>query len=285
MPEFPHFRNRICQATYSSFGLRVKVAGARANSRDPGLAKDLRRVPLSARHVTGGRNGIVRTVRPAPIMQPRIPATTMRVHPTAPPSVTIAVFRPFATRPFRPGRVACAALLALMLGILPGGCGGLRPEPDSAQPRPDANQRDIAQSGSIFGKRITFGGDRDQDRERAPGGIAVNSYLWRASLDTVSFLPLEQVDAFGGVILTDWYAPPEAPDERFKLNIYILGRELRADGVRVSVFKQESRGIADDGGMIWQDMAVADGTAARLENAILTRARQLRIETSAQFDQ
>ena len=79
-------------------------------------------------------------------------------------------------------------------------------------------------------------------------------------------------DAFGGVIITDWYAPPETPDHRFKANIYILDRRLRADGIRVALFHQRR-----DGAGQWVEAQVNDKTATKLEDAILTRARQLRI--------
>jgi hypothetical protein len=107
------------------------------------------------------------------------------------------------------------------------------------------------------------------------GGIGVNSYLWRASLDSISFMPLASADPFGGVIITDWYSPPETPDERFKLNIYIMGRQLRADGVKAAVFRQRR-----DAGGAWADASVEPKTTTELENAILTRARQMRIDTA-----
>ncbi len=104
------------------------------------------------------------------------------------------------------------------------------------------------------------------------GGIGVNSFLWRATLDTVSFMPLSSADPFGGVIITDWYTPPESPSERFKMNIYILGRQLRADGLRVSVFRQAQAGNGN-----WITASVKTETSISLENQILTRARQLRV--------
>ena len=126
--------------------------------------------------------------------------------------------------------------------------------------------------GSIFGREgISFGG-RKLDEEPGGGGIGVNSYLWRASLDTIAFMPLASADPFGGVIITDWYTPPETPNERFKMTVYILDRRLRADGIRVAVFRQ-----ARDGANGWNDVAIRNGTVTDLENAILTRARQLRI--------
>lgn len=106
----------------------------------------------------------------------------------------------------------------------------------------------------------------------AQTGIAVNGYLWRATLDTLSFMPLASADPYGGVIITDWYVNPEKPDERFKCTVYILDSRLRADGLNVAVFKQ-TRDAA--GG--WADAASTPQTETDLENAILTKARQLRL--------
>ena len=103
--------------------------------------------------------------------------------------------------------------------------------------------------------------------------LGVNSYLWHASLDTLRFMPLASADPFGGVIITDWYTPAETPNERMKVQVTILDRELRADGVRVAVFKQQT---APRGGN-WVDAQVDPRTNIDIENAILTRARQLRI--------
>ena len=130
-----------------------------------------------------------------------------------------------------------------------------------------------AETPSIFGKDglKLFGGSSDNDAYSGQTGIGVNSYLWRASLDTVSFMPLASADPFGGVILTDWYAPPETPSERFKLNVFILDRQLRSDGIQVKVFRQIKRGGS------WRDETVSGETARQLEDAILTRARQLRV--------
>ena len=118
----------------------------------------------------------------------------------------------------------------------------------------------------------TLSGDKDKPGAGGGAGIGVNSYLWRASLDTISFMPLSSADPFGGVIITDWYTPPEAPAERFKMSVYILGRQLRADGIRVSVFRQAKSGPGQ-----WSDASVRSETSVDLENQILTRARQLRV--------
>ncbi|MDP6895723.1 MAG: DUF3576 domain-containing protein [Rhodospirillales bacterium] len=124
------------------------------------------------------------------------------------------------------------------------------------------------------GKRKTVFGDGGLslfgDEEPSNDG-GVNVFLWRASLDTVSFMPVNSADVFGGVILTDWHSSAEAPNERFKLNVYILGRELRADGLRVTVFRQ----IFTRNGQ-WADAALPAETKTKIEDSILTRARQLR---------
>ena len=102
--------------------------------------------------------------------------------------------------------------------------------------------------------------------------IGVNGYLWRATLDTLSFMPLVSADPWGGTVITDWYANPQKPDERFKATVYILDTRLRADGLKVTVFKQ-----VKDGAGSWADAATSDQTETDIENAILTRARQLRL--------
>ena len=103
-------------------------------------------------------------------------------------------------------------------------------------------------------------------------GIGVNGYLWRATLDTLSFMPLASADPYGGTIITDWYANPEKPDERFNCTVYILDSRLRADGLKVAVFKQ-TRDAAGN----WVDAAATAQTETDIENAILTKARQLRL--------
>ena len=103
-------------------------------------------------------------------------------------------------------------------------------------------------------------------------GIGVNAYLWRATLDTLAFMPLASADPYGGVVITDWYVNPEKADERFKATVYILDTRLRADGLNVNVFKQVK---GADGA--WTDASVTAQTSVDIENAILTRARQVRL--------
>ena len=149
-------------------------------------------------------------------------------------------------------------------------------------PSGDRSKRDAGQglggcnqeSGSLFGPGGLFGTKANNAKESSGTGVAVNAFLWRASLDTINFIPLVSADPFGGVIITDWYTPAESPSERMKVQITILDRELRADGVRVSVFKQQQ---AAKSGATWVDAQVDPRTNTEIENAILTRARQLRI--------
>ncbi len=169
------------------------------------------------------------------------------------------------------------ALSSLALGLL-ASCGPNTTEyPRQAERRGGATYTSTDSRETVFGQgglNIFGGGGAGpiEGGEAGGGGIGVNSYLWRASLDTISFMPLASADPFGGVIITDWYSPPESQGERFKVNVYILGRDLRADGIRAAVFRQQSDGL---GG--WTDSQVENETVQDLEDAILTRARQLRI--------
>jgi Domain of unknown function (DUF3576). len=103
--------------------------------------------------------------------------------------------------------------------------------------------------------------------------LGVNSYLWHATLDTLSFLPLQSEDPFGGVIITDWYSAPGTPNDRVKVTVYILDRRLRADGLKIAVFHQTKTAEG------WADAAANPDTATKLTDAILTRARELRLAT------
>jgi hypothetical protein len=113
---------------------------------------------------------------------------------------------------------------------------------------------------------------RDATLVGSKGATTVNRYLWAAALETLDFLPVSEADPVAGLILTDWYSNPEAPDEQFKVSVYILDSALRADALRVSVFRQTK---VEAGG--WADASVNPATAREIENAILTRARQIRL--------
>jgi len=131
----------------------------------------------------------------------------------------------------------------------------------------DPENRDTIFSDGGVGLKL-FGGSA---QPAAAGPVSVNAFLWRASLDTIAFMPLASADPFGGVIISEWYAPPETPDERFKVNVYILGPALRADGLRASVFRQTRTGGT------WSDAPVNAEMTTEFENAILSRARDLRL--------
>lgn len=134
-----------------------------------------------------------------------------------------------------------------------------------------------AEKESIFGNDglALFGGKKKNRNDDGSTGIGVNSFLWRASLDTVSFMPLASADPFGGVIITDWYTSPDKENERFKVNVFILDKQLVSTGVQVKVFRETKTRNG------WTASTVADDTGTKLEDAILTRARQLRVASNS----
>lgn len=104
---------------------------------------------------------------------------------------------------------------------------------------------------------------------------AVNRYLWTASLETIDFMPLQSVDPAAGVIISDWFASASVPNERFRTNVLVLDSALRADALRVRVFKQ----VRDPATNSWVDAPINPATSREVENAILTRARELRLNS------
>jgi hypothetical protein len=175
-----------------------------------------------------------------------------------------------------PSRPLLILPLSLLLPLGLAACGSTRPVA--------ANEYNLPHSGQGLGNLFGNDGITLGDTHRNPsatagagegGSLGVNAYLWRGALDTLAFMPLVSADPFGGVIITDWYQPPSSPDERFKATAYILGRTLRADGVRVSVFRQ----VNQDGR--WVDAAVSAETVGAIEAKVLERARELRVQTAA----
>jgi hypothetical protein len=164
-------------------------------------------------------------------------------------------------------RILCG-LAALAIA----GCSGVTVEEPEAY-RNEQTERIRQQYGTITGEDglLVFSSRAREGQDGGGPSIGVNVYLWRAALETIDFMPLVQADPFGGVIITDWFSPPETPGERFKLTVYILDRVLRADAVKVAVFRQ----VNDEGG--WTDANVEATTATGIEDSILTRARELRI--------
>lgn len=175
--------------------------------------------------------------------------------------------------PFRMTRPILVALaLPFALGLA--GCGKTRAvgEDEYVDYRTKGGEQ-----GKLFGDQgLSFGIGKGAGGPRAEDGAAlgVNAYLWRAALDTLAFMPLSNADPFGGTIITDWYQPPAGGGERFKATAYILGRQLRADGVRVSIFRQTAQGGQ------WVDAPVSATTTSEIENKVLARARELRAQAT-----
>jgi len=125
---------------------------------------------------------------------------------------------------------------------------------------------------------IAFAGSGCARNKAIPGQLApsqmttigVNSYLWKAAIDTVSFAPLAQADPASGVIITEWYTNPKSPSERVKVTVAVLDTDLRADALRVSAARQLNQNGA------WVDVPVTAATVQKLEDIIMTRARDLR---------
>lgn len=160
-----------------------------------------------------------------------------------------------------------ASVILIASSVLLAGCGlgGGHKTASGAEPVYVEGQSNGRFMGLFHRNRPHASGDQQ-------AGIGVNSYLWRASLDTLSFMPLSSADPWGGVIVTDWYVNPQKPDERFKTTVYILDTRLRADALNVAVFKQ----VRDATGN-WVDSPVSGQTEQDIENTILTKARQLRL--------
>jgi hypothetical protein len=173
--------------------------------------------------------------------------------------------------PFKP-----AALLLLALSLA--ACGGTVRSRAVADDEYQDYRTKGGEKGKLFGDQgLSFGIGRGAGGKAEEGGagLGVNAYLWRGALDTLAFMPLSSADPFGGVIITDWYQPPAGAGERFKATAYILGRQLRADGVKVSVFRQVARGGT------WVDAPVSPVTTSEIENKVLARARELRSQVAA----
>ena len=163
-------------------------------------------------------------------------------------------------------KIALNTIILLAFAASATGCALKMPKTKSA---PEAQTSAKAQKPKKPRSQM-FGKSRAANEQ---AGIGVNSYLWRATLDTLNFMPVLSADPFGGTYVTDWHASPQNPGERFKIQVFILDTRLRADGIAVRVFRQTGSAAA------WSDAAVDPDTSLQIENAILTRARQLRIAT------
>lgn len=179
------------------------------------------------------------------------------------------------------GVTRCPALVVVT--FLVASCGRLQADPPTEYVEiqkgvsVSREEADKVTGGKMFGEGGINVFGRETESDRAGGGIGVNAFLWRASLDSLAFMPMASADPFGGVIISDWYSPAQAPEERFKVTVYILDTRLRADGVKVALFKQNRDPIRG----VWVDAAASATSATDLENAILTRARALRLASAA----
>jgi Domain of unknown function (DUF3576) len=170
------------------------------------------------------------------------------------------------------------ALLLLPMLLLAACGGGSGQQPTIAMDpnyMTEPGKAAYASPGLLGDNGMVFGTAKEKKNDSGTGALGVNAYLWRGALDTLSFMPLSSADPFGGVIITDWYAPPTADGERFKATAYILGRELRSDGVRVSIFRQ----VLQNGQ--WVDAQMSPVTIGEIENKVLARARELREQSQA----
>lgn len=170
-------------------------------------------------------------------------------------------------------RISPFYLVAVFLAVT--ACDSLTPpaaDENQSYPMTDKDRRK-ARLGKLTGDNgLVLGSDETNDN----GGnnpLGVNSFLWRATLDTLAFMPLASADPFGGVVLTDWYEDPKAQGERFKVNALILDRQLRANSIKISAFKQRKDPKTNQ----WVDVAVDPGVTRKMEDAVLTRARELRV--------
>lgn len=168
----------------------------------------------------------------------------------------------------------CPLVVASVVLILSGCSGGPGTEREDVPNFPVNPERERQfRHGRLTGEgglKLFGGGDDSGDSGASP--IGVNSFLWQATLDTLTFMPITSADPFGGVILTDWYEDPQAEGERFKVTALILGRNLRTDALKVTVHKQ-----ALDENNQWRDRPVSSDLARKLEDTVLTRARELRV--------
>ena len=149
----------------------------------------------------------------------------------------------------------------------------------SLEPRTDIPATDKEDPGSFITGRSESGvslSDITGLSVKESSGIPVNALLWRASLDITSILPIDDIDVFSGTLITDWYSLPSQPSEQIKLAVFVLDKELRSDAIRVVVYVQSRQRN------VWKDAGIDPKLAARLEDLILTRARELRASSVTQ---
>ena len=166
--------------------------------------------------------------------------------------------------------------LGLLTVVLLASCSS--PKVTKTKSQGTVSERRREADGKLFGDDVTLwtpDHKRDLQSGSGGGGIGVNAHLWHAALDTVSFMPIASADPFGGVIITDWYTASRTPNERVKLNIFILDRLLRSDAIKVTVFTEKWNSVKKQ----WVSQPADRNVATDLENVVLTKARRLRISS------
>ena len=160
-------------------------------------------------------------------------------------------------------------ILSFSLGatLLLSSCSGLKTTPTEMPAEPVS-----IFTGKPGGIKLSDFGKKDQSGDSMP----VNALLWRAALDIASFVPLDDVDTFGGSIVTEWHQPKDTPNQRLKLNMFVIGRELRSDAITVHAYIQNRLGTE------WVDAGRDEALGRKLENLVLTRARELRAAGTAE---
>ena len=155
-----------------------------------------------------------------------------------------------------------ARILVFAGPLMLAGCGG---DDGSGKAVPNATYTDPSTGVPLVSGKTNA-------QQEAGASLQVNKFLWRGALETLAFMPLASADPFGGVIVTDWYSPAGASGERFKATAYVLGRELRTDGLKLTIFRQVRTGGQ------WEDAPVNPATATDIESKILADARKLRAQ-------
>ena len=160
-------------------------------------------------------------------------------------------------------------ILSFSLGttLLLSSCAGLKTTPVEQPEEPVS-----VITGKPGGLKLSDFGKKDQSGDSLP----VNALLWRAALDIASFVPLDDVDTFGGSIVTEWHQPKDTPNHRLKLTMFVVGRELRSDAITVHAYIQNRLGPE------WVDAGRDEALGRKLEGLVLSRARELRAATTAE---
>jgi len=168
-------------------------------------------------------------------------------------------------------KFACLGrILSFSLGtaLLLSSCSGLKTTPVEQPEEPVS-----IFTGKPGGIKLSYFGSKDAS---SGDSLPVNALLWRAALDIASFVPLDDVDTFGGSIVTEWHQPKETPNQRLKLTMFVVGRELRSDAITVRTYIQNRLGTE------WVDAGRDEALGRKLEDLVLTRARELRAAATAE---